>query len=50
MGLGILEVKNVTQRFANRAILDNLSLDFWGDMFMPSWGRMAPVNRRWPTR
>lgn len=30
MGLGILEVKNVTQRFANRAILDNLSLDFWG--------------------
>jgi Fe-S cluster assembly ATP-binding protein len=30
MGLGILEVRNVTQRFANRAVLDNLSLDFWG--------------------
>lgn len=30
MGPGILEVKNVTQRFANRAILDDLSLDFWG--------------------
>jgi Fe-S cluster assembly ATP-binding protein len=30
MELGILEVRNVTQRFTNRAILDNLNIDFWG--------------------
>ena len=29
MSAGILEVRNVTQRFDNRPILDNLSLDFW---------------------
>ena len=30
MSTGLLEVRNVTQRFDNRAILNDLSLDFWG--------------------